>query len=82
VPPLEELEKLDDMQQMGLREYRHAWAWVHFMLHGSAGARQELIAFVGDIAQGKPPGKLSQRLADRVDNVDGVAAAHFRTWRR
>jgi hypothetical protein len=82
VPPLEELEKLDDMQQMDLREYRHAWAWVHFMLHGPASAREELIAFVGDIARNKPPGKLSQRLADRVDNLQAVAAAHFRSWRR
>ncbi len=82
VPSLEQLEQLDDMQQMGLREYRHAWAWVHFLLHGSPAARDELIAYLNEIAAGKQPGPLSQRLADRMENLYGVAAGHFQTWRR
>ena len=82
VPSLADLEKLTEMQQMDLREYRHAWAWVHFMLHGSAAAREELLAFLGDLAQDKPPGRLSQRLADRIDNPYDAAAAHFRNWSR
>jgi hypothetical protein len=33
-PKLESLEKKSELSDMGKAEYRGAWAWVHFMIHG------------------------------------------------
>ncbi|MDR1963018.1 MAG: hypothetical protein LBQ50_04510 [Planctomycetaceae bacterium] len=35
VPSLNRLEKLEHIGQMGDREYRDSWAWVHFLIHHS-----------------------------------------------
>ena len=51
-----------DVGDMGQAQYRDAWAWTHFMLHGSAEARDELIRFLADLQAHSPPGLLSQRL--------------------
>ena len=62
VPPLVQLEAKRDLSQMSSTDYRHAWAWTHFMLHGPPEARQELVDFLADIARNNPPGLLSDRL--------------------
>ena len=77
-PSLARLERLAKLEQMGPSEYREAWAWVHFMLHGSPIARSELRQFLHDIQA--PPGKLSSRLASQVPNLDAEFVAHFRHW--
>jgi hypothetical protein len=81
-PDLEQLEQLRDLNQMGASEYRQAWAWVHFMLHGSTVAHDELIRFLGDIRAQMPPGQLSQRLRRRIPDLDQKFAEHFRHWKR
>ncbi|MDD3586779.1 MAG: DUF1570 domain-containing protein [Thermoguttaceae bacterium] len=43
-PSLERLEKLQMIHQMGEREYRESWAWVHFLIHESP-LSQKLLAF-------------------------------------
>lgn len=43
-PSLERLEKLKMIHQMGEREYRESWAWVHFLIHESP-LSQKLLAF-------------------------------------
>jgi hypothetical protein len=63
-------------------EYRNAWAWVHFMLHGSADAQDELVRFLGDIQAQTPPGVLSRRLGERLPGLEHRFAQHFRHWRR
>ena len=82
VPDLKQLEQIQEMQDLGQREYRCAWAWVHFMLHGPPAARDELIAFLHDIDQRKPAGKLSERLDRRLQDRDAAFATHFRNWTR
>jgi hypothetical protein len=82
VPALRELEQVREMNEMGLREYRHAWAWIHFMLHGPPAFREELIAFLDDIRRQTPPGKLSERLARRTQKLESAFAGHFRNWKR
>jgi hypothetical protein len=76
-PRIEALEKKADLKDMGAAEYRDSWAWVHFMLHGSAGAREELAAFLADIHGSNPPGVLSNRLRRRVPDVQRRFAEHF-----
>ncbi|MBW3599847.1 MAG: DUF1570 domain-containing protein [Planctomycetes bacterium] len=81
-PRMDRLEKLTDLAEMGAGEYRAAWSWVHFMLHGPPAAREELIHFLHDIAARAPPGELSQRLRRRLPDVEAQYVEHFRGWRR
>jgi hypothetical protein len=82
VPSLHRLEQVRDMEQMGQREYRDAWAWVHFLLHASPAVKGELVAYLDDIARGGPPGKFSEQLTSRLGNLKREFAVHFRTWKR
>lgn len=79
---LEELEKKGSIEDLGDAEYRAAWSWVHFLLHGSRAGHAELVAFLRDIQARTPPGRLSARLARRLPRADQRLAAHFRSWKR
>ena len=81
-PSLERLEELRDLKQMGAAEYRQSWAWVHFMLHGSPEAQEELMRYLTDIRAQTPPGKLSSRLRARIPNLEQKFADHLRQWKR
>jgi hypothetical protein len=81
VPKIERLEQLQTLEQMGPSEYKHAWAWVHFMLHGSPVAHEELVRFLGDIRAHTPPGQLSERLNRRIPNLHQQFIEHFRHWK-
>ena len=81
LPKMQALEEITALEEMGRGEYRHSWAWVHFMLHGSDVARQELLAYLADIAAHTPPGKLSVRLHRRLTSPEKQMAKHFRSWR-
>jgi hypothetical protein len=80
-PTLDRLEQLRGLEQMGPGEYRHAWAWVHFMLHGSTDAHDELVRFLADIRAHVPPGQLSERLSRRIPNLDKKFTEHFKQWK-
>ena len=80
VSDLRDLEKLASMEEMNAGDYRDAWAWVHFMLHGSPAARDELQKFLGDIAAHRPPGVLSERIRRRIPDANSRYLAHFRKW--
>jgi len=82
VQSLESLEKKRRVEEMERGDYRAAWAWVHFMLHGSPEAREELTRFIADIHSRNPPGLLSQRLRSRMENPGEQLAAHFKSWSR
>lgn len=79
---IESLESRGDMGEMGGAQYRDAWAWTHFMLHGPPEARAELVGFLADIRRSTPPGLLSQRLASRVPDLRRRYADHFANWKR
>ncbi len=79
-PRLEDLEKLGDLSQMGRSQYRNAWAWVHFLLHGPPEAREELVQYLADIQALTPPGQLSRRLRLRIADLDRAFADHFKGW--
>lgn len=78
---LEKLEQLRELEQMGPGEYRQAWAWVHFILHGSPAAHEELVRYLSDIRAHTPPGQLSERLHRRIPNMEKKFAEHFKQWK-
>ena len=78
LPRLAELEMKRDLTAMGRDEYRDAWAWVHFMLHGSPEARQELVAFLTEVQSNVDAEPLSRRLMRRMPDVERRIREHFR----
>lgn len=82
VRSLPELEELTDVSQMGSAEYRAAWAWVHFLLHGPPEARQTLIRYLQDLQRNVPAGRLSSRLELAVPATEKQFLQHFRSWKR
>ena len=44
MPSLDRLVKLETIDDMGIKEYRDSWAWVHFLIHYSPDTHQ-LLAF-------------------------------------
>lgn len=78
LPRLEELELLDNLDEMGRDEYRDAWAWVHFMLHGPREAQEELNRYLQDLQQGSEAGRLSHRLRRRMPDLNRRLVEHFR----
>lgn len=79
---VESLEQARSLADMGSSEYRSAWAWAHFMLHGPAAAHGALVGFLGDIRRGNPPGQLSERLHEAVPDLHDRMLHHFKHWRR
>jgi hypothetical protein len=78
LPRLEELESLENLDSMGRDEYRDAWAWVHFMLHGPPEARDELLRYLIEQEGGGEAGRLSERLRRRMPDLNRRIAEHFR----
>jgi hypothetical protein len=82
IQKLEDLEKTADLSGMGQLEYRYAWAWVHFMLHGDPDAHATLVAYLADLGRHAPPTPLSIGLQQRVPEPTARFVAHFRAWKR
>jgi hypothetical protein len=82
IPPLENLEGKERVEEMGVLEYRFSWAWVHFMFHGPGRVHRELVAYLADIRAGAFPGRLSRRLAVTSADVERQMIDHFKHWRR
>ena len=67
---------------MSAVEYRYAWAWVHFMLHGRVEVHRTLVEYLAEIRDGKNPGLLAPRLRAAIPNLDQRMVEHFKHWRR
>lgn len=80
-PDLEELEKRETLTDMKPADYRHAWAWTHFLLHESDESRQLLVDYLAEIQSGIPPGPLSLRIRDRMPNASQRIVKHLESWR-
>ncbi len=81
-PSIDTLESFRDLSEMGRTEYRNAWAWVHFMLHGPSAGREELLRYLADIEAHAVPGSLSRRLRQRIPRLEKQFTAHFASWRK
>lgn len=82
VAPLADLERLHELEDMSRREYRDAWAWVHFCLHGPAEIRSEFLGYLHDLAQGGPAEPLSRRLSRRLPKPDEQLSRHLKNWKQ
>lgn len=82
VADIARLEKMSDFEKMSKTDYRDCWAWVHFLLHGSAAGRQELVQYLQNIGEGKDPGLLSSRLAGKIPQPTLTCTSHHRNWNR
>lgn len=80
-PRIDKLEAAEDLADMGADEYREAWAWAHFMLHGPPEVRQVLSDYLFDIQSGEAAGLLSERLAEAVPQAEIRLVEHIRNWR-
>ncbi len=77
LPRLEALEELNGVEAMGREEYRDAWAWVHFMLHGPPEAHDELVRYLQDLQGHADVGRLSDRLRRRFPDLNQRMLRHF-----
>lgn len=82
LPRIERLEQIDSLSAMGQAEYRDAWAWVHFMIHGPQAARDVLRAYLADIQAHSPPGILSKRLRVAIPDLDRQLSMHLKNWKK
>ena len=80
-PDLAKLEAAEDLDDMGVNEYREAWAWAHFMLHGPLEVRQVLSDFLFVIQSGEAAGSFRDRLVMAVPNAEIQLVEHIRVWR-
>ena len=90
VPSLSRLEKLEFIGEMGSREYRDSWAWVHFLIHHSPQTHRLLAGYLQLLAtlpetpnDSKkkveiPP--ISLYIEDAVKQPREKFLEHFRTW--
>jgi hypothetical protein len=78
IPSMVDLESKQRLEDLTARDYRFAWAWTHYMLHGPVAAHAELVTFLHDIRTNTAPGRLSDRIARAVPRVEQHLVAHFR----
>ena len=78
-PTLPRLEKLDQVRQMEKPEYREAWAWVYFMLHGDPATRKALLDYLQTLRTNPNPGPLLPRLREVLPDTDRAVAAYIAT---
>lgn len=93
-PTLHRLERLKDIGDMGGREYRDSWAWVHFLIHHSPDTHRLLAGYLKLLATlpqenssddssrqetvDIPP--LSLYLEDMMKNPREKFREHFSNW--
>lgn len=76
-PDVTRLEEIRSAAAMSQRDYAESWAWVHFLLHTTP-ARQELLQlYLTELRQGKRPGPLSARLADKHIEPERTLMEHL-----
>jgi hypothetical protein len=76
-PDLEQLEALQDVRRMTPRDYREAWAWVHYLLRGPSSGRTALIGTIADTRRGDPGRPLSERLHEEQRTPETEMAARL-----
>jgi hypothetical protein len=61
-PDLVRLESLKSVREMAPRDYREAWAWVHYLLNSSHAGKTALLAYLADLRTSQKVAPLSERL--------------------
>lgn len=78
--PIDQLEVKTELDQFTAVDYQHAWAWVHFLLHGPPAAHAELVRYLAELRAGRDPGAFSKRLERSISDPTRQLAGHFRQW--
>lgn len=83
VRPLETLEERKNLGELDAADYRNAWAWVHFMMHGPEAAHTVLVNNVACYQSATPPPqKFSMQMAAAVPNPSDRMIQHFKHWQK
>lgn len=94
VPSLSRLERLEHIGEMGTREYRDSWAWIHFMIHHSPDTHRLLAGYLQMLAVLSPENNenkndltapievppLSLYLREVLSNSREQYREHFQAW--
>ena len=80
-PDLKRLESLKDVRKMTPRDYREAWAWVHFCLNGPPEAKSALLGYLADKHEASDDRALSRRLLDAFPDAPSRIVQHVETAR-
>ena len=80
-PNLKRLESRNTLSDFSAADYREAWAWVHFLLHGSDEGSRLLRSYLATIQQETPPGPFSRHLNRVLPNSGRQLTAHLKQWR-
>lgn len=94
VPSLRRLERLEFIGEMGSREYRDSWAWVHFMIHHSPETHRLLAGYLQliyrvqveatengrSVSENIDLPSLGPYLNDLVPRPREAYREHFSTW--
>ncbi|WP_146401815.1 hypothetical protein [Pseudobythopirellula maris] len=75
-----ELESKHSVAELSSSDYRYAWAWTHFMLHGPEPASRVLWDYLSAVRKMASPGKISERLAEAMPDVERQFIDHFKGW--
>jgi hypothetical protein len=82
VRTLESLEERQELGDMANLDYRYAWAWVHFLLHGPEPAHHALVGYLAALRQGTSDGRFSTRLKSTIPDPAERLVRHFKHWSR
>lgn len=77
-PDIARLESIGTLDQMGNREYRESWAWVHYMLHGPVSANRVLKGYLRSLQSGQVAPPISEQLARQSSDIGASFKKHFK----
>ncbi len=80
-PNLTKLEAVRDQSAMTDRNYREAWAWVHFLLHGPDAAHSALTQYLARVEAHDPPGPVSAQLRRVWASPESQLTSHIKSWK-
>ena len=78
-PDLTRLERLETVDQMQRADYQEAWAWVHFLMHESAGGRDLLLGYLHALPQTESPGSLADEVRANWPAAEARLTAYLGT---
>lgn len=80
-PNLKQLESKDSLSDLDSGNYREAWAWIHFLLHGPEHGTVLLKRYLATIQSGRPPGPFSAYLRRIIPDPEANLTAHLKSWK-
>ncbi len=76
-PDVERLERLEAVHHMQRIDYQEAWAWTHYLLHGTPGTRGLLLEYLADVRSGRDATPLSQRIRAAEPSAEAGLLNHL-----